>query len=78
MMLGTASTVILARVSENAVTAVNVANMIINIPLNLIAMITNGMLIILGIYLGAGRTENIGDAYVTGILQMLSFQFFFR
>lgn len=51
MMLGTVSTVILARVSENAVTAVNVANMIINIPLNLIAMITNGMLIILGIYL---------------------------
>ena len=28
MMLGTVSTVILARVSENAVTAVNVANMI--------------------------------------------------
>lgn len=68
MMLGTVSTVILARVSENAVTAVNVANMIINIPLNLIAMITNGMLIILGIYLGAGRTENIGDAYVTGMI----------
>lgn len=73
VLLGTISTVILTRVSEEAVTAVNIANTVINIPLNMITMIANGMVIILGLSLGAGQTKDGGSIYATGMLAALFF-----
>lgn len=76
VLLGTISMVILTRVSEEAVTAVSVANTVINIPLNLITMIANGMMIILSLSLGAGLTKNSDNLYVTGVLTALFFSLF--
>ena len=55
ILLGTVNTVALTRVSEDAVTSVNVANMVIDIPVNLTYMITSGTLVILSLSLGAGK-----------------------
>ena len=50
ILLGTVNTVALTRVSEDAVTSVNVANMVIDIPVNLTYMITSGTLVILSLH----------------------------
>lgn len=68
ILLGTVNTVALTRVSEDAVTSVNVANMVIDIPVNLTYMITSGTLVILSLSLGAGKKDIIGKIYITGII----------
>ncbi len=70
-LLGTINTVVLTRVSENAVTAVNIATTVLNIPLQLISMVPSGMLIILTLFLGAGRRSEGGKIFKTGFLSAL-------
>ena len=47
LMLGTINTIVLTYVSDEAVTAVNVANTVLNVPVILLTMVTNGLLVIL-------------------------------
>lgn len=66
LMLGTINTIVLTYVSDEAVTAVNVANTVLNVPVILLTMVTNGLLVILSYSLGKGNGA-AGDACVTGI-----------
>lgn len=67
ILLGTVNTVVLTKVSEDAVTAVNVANMVISVPINLTNMVTSGSLILLSLFLGAGKKSEVGRIYTTAI-----------
>lgn len=68
LLLGTVNTIALTRVSNEAVTAVNVSNTVIGIPLVLINMAVNGMLVLLSLSLGGGRKSNVRGIYKTGII----------
>ena len=76
ILLGTVNTVALTKVSEDAVTAVNVASMLIDVPVTLTNMITSGTLVILSLTLGAGKKDDVGKIYVTSIISMAVFSFF--
>lgn len=66
ILLGTVNTVVLTYVSDDAVTAVNVANTVLNIPIILLMMSTQGLLILLSFALGRGD-ESTGDLYITSV-----------
>ena len=67
-LLGTVGAVALTKVSEDAVTAVNVSNMLINVPTMMTYMITSGTLIILSLSLGAGEKDTVGRIFVTAVI----------
>lgn len=68
VLLGTINTLMLTKASEDAVTAVNVANVVIDIPLTILNMITSGTVIILSLYLGAGKREKASKVFVTSVV----------
>ncbi len=68
LLLGTVNTVVLAKVSSDAVTAVNVANSVLNIPNILLMMPSNGTIIVFSIILGMGKKEMSDDTYKTGLI----------
>lgn len=82
-LLGTVNTVVLTRVSGDAVTAVNVAVSVLSIPIILLTMPSNGAVIILSLMLGSNARKRLGDIYVTGLIIniilpiLLSIIFFF-
>lgn len=67
-LLGTVNTVVLTRVSGDAVTAVNVAVSVLSIPIILLTMPSNGAVIILSLTLGSNARKRLGDIYVTGLI----------
>lgn len=67
ILLGTVNTVVLTHVSEDAVTAVNVANTVLNIPIIILMMLVQGLLILMSFSLGKGD-ESTGDLYVTSVI----------
>ena len=68
LLLGTVNTIVLTRVSGDAVTAVNVAVAVLNIPIILLMMPSNGAVIILSLTLGSNARKKLGDIYVTGLI----------
>ena len=75
LLLGTVNTVVLAKVSSDAVTAVNVANSVLNIPNILLMMPSNGTIIVFSIILGMGKKEMSDDTYKTGLIINMAVSF---
>ena len=75
LLLGTVNTVVLAKVSSDAVSAVNVANSVLNIPNILLMMPSNGTIIVFSIILGMGKKEMSDDTYKTGLIINMAVSF---
>lgn len=67
ILLGTVNTVVLTTVSDDAVTAVNIAATVLNIPIMLLTMPSNGAMILLCLALGEGKRKTVSTLYCTGL-----------
>ena len=68
LLLGTVNTIVLTHVSDDAVTAVNVAISVLNIPNILLMMPTSGAVIIFSLTLGSNHKNETGNIYITGLI----------
>lgn len=75
VLLGTVNTLMLTKVSDDAVTAVNVANTVIDIPITILNMVTNGTLIIISLFLGAAKRKEADKVITTGLAATALFSF---
>lgn len=67
ILLGTVNTLALNRVSDDAVTAVNVTNTVINIPAVILNMIASGVLVLISIALGATDKKQAAEISTSGV-----------
>lgn len=67
ILLGTVNTIALNRVSDDAVTAVNVTNTVINIPTVILNMIASGVLVLISIALGGGNKKQASEIGTSGV-----------
>lgn len=68
MLLGNVNTIMLSRLSDQAVSAVGVSTQIVNLSVTLFSVISTGTAILASQYLGAGHEEEASDASVTALL----------
>lgn len=67
-LLGNINTIMLSRLSDQAVSAVGVSTQIINLFITLFSVISTGTAILASQYLGAGKNKEASDASVTALL----------
>lgn len=73
MLLGNVNTMMLGRLSDQAVSAVGVSSQIVNLAMTLFSVISTGTAILVSQYLGAGQREKAAQSAFTALLLNAAF-----